>query len=97
LAALLLVFTGYKPKTHDLKELVQSASNQDPSLIMVFPKTDKLEKKRFSLLRRAYIDARYDMENFKVTREDLQWLGERVRKLRDITADTCRKKISSFS
>ncbi len=96
LAALLLVFTGYKPKTHDLKELVQSASNQDPTILTVFPKTEKLEKKRFSLLRRAYIDARYDMENFKVTREDLQWLGERVRKLRDITEKVCRKKISSF-
>ena len=79
LAALLLVFTGYKPKTHDLKELVHSASNQDPAVLTVFPQTDKLEKKRFSLLRRAYIDARYDMENFKVTKEDLQWLGDRVR------------------
>ncbi len=97
LAALLLVFTGYKPKTHDLKELVQSAANQDPVLLTVFPKTDKLEKKRFSLLRRAYIDARYDMENFKVTREDLQWLGERVRKLRDITEKICRRKISGFA
>ncbi len=96
LSTILLVFTGYKPKTHDLKELLNLAINQDPTFLTVFPKSDEPSKKRFNLLRRAYIDARYNMKHFKISKEDLDWLGACVQKLRVVTKELCEKKISSM-
>ncbi len=96
LATILLIFTGYKPKIHDLTDLCRLAVNQALILVSVFPKTTETERKRFSLLRRAYIDARYQMKHFEITYEDLDWLGERVEKLQSIE-EICVKKIACFT
>lgn len=72
------------------------SANQDPSIVTVFPKTGELESKRFSLLRRAYIDARYDRKNYHITHEDLVWLGDRVELLKELTKNSCTKKIKTF-
>jgi len=38
----------------------------------------------FQLLKKAYIDSRYTLD-YKVANEDLEYLSERVKKMRDIT------------
>ncbi len=95
-SAILLVFIGYKPKTHDLKDLSKQVASQDPSFLSVFPLGTTEEKRLFELLRKAYVDARYD-KNYTITHEELQWLGERVGVLQKMTEDICRKKIEIFA
>lgn len=94
--AIQLVYTGYKPKTHDLKILGKLANSFDLRFAKVFPKATELEMKRFILLRKAYVDARYK-KNYKITQEDLQYLGERVTLLKQLTDDICKQKIESFT
>lgn len=78
--AIQLVFTGYKPKTHDIEDLGALAKACDMAFDKVFPKASKQEHDRFELLRKAYVDARYNMD-YKITKEDLEYLSERVQLL----------------
>jgi HEPN domain-containing protein/predicted nucleotidyltransferase len=94
-SALLLVLTDYKPKTHDIEKLGQFSAAQDRKLLEVFPKGTEDERRRFELLRKAYVDARYD-ENYSITREDLEWLAERVSILQELTEKICKERIESF-
>ena len=60
------------------------AAAQESIILEVFPKGTKIEKQRFELLRKAYVDARYD-KNYTITKAELRWLAVRVRKLRNLT------------
>jgi HEPN domain-containing protein/predicted nucleotidyltransferase len=95
-SAILLVFTTYRPKLHDIKRLGKLAAAHDPKLLTVFPKGTDEEIGLFNLLRSAYIDSRYK-KTFSITREELEWLGKRVSKLQKLTASICKKKIRSFT
>jgi HEPN domain-containing protein/predicted nucleotidyltransferase len=90
-----LVFTGYKPKTHDLEILGGMAKACDMEFGKVFPKGDLQERMRFTLLKKAYVDARYKAE-YKISKADLEWLAGRVQILRDLTERICKEKIRSF-
>jgi HEPN domain-containing protein len=91
-----LVFTGNKPKTHDLEILGGMAKACDMEFGKVFPKGDLQERMRFTLLKKAYVDARYKAE-YKISKEDLDWLAGRVQTLRDLTERICKEKIASFT
>lgn len=93
--AILLVFTNYKPKTHDLTDLRKLTNALDPRFIKVFPLAAPEEKRLFKLLRDAYIDARYK-KSYSITKEELLWLGERVKILRALTETLCQEKMQSF-
>jgi HEPN domain-containing protein/predicted nucleotidyltransferase len=93
-SAVLLVFTDYRPKLHDLEELRRLASMHDPIFQTVFPHDSEEEQRHFELLRKAYIDARY--KEYAITKEELEWLAERVIKLQNLTEEVCKKKIESF-
>jgi predicted nucleotidyltransferase/HEPN domain-containing protein len=95
-SVILLVFTTYRPKLHDIKKLGKLAAAHDPKLITVFPKGTDEEIRLFNLLKSAYVDSRYD-ENYNITREELEWLAKRVSKLQKLTASICKKKIRSFT
>jgi len=94
-STLLLVLTRYKPNTHDLKKLGSRVASIEPNFLKVFPQGTEEERKRFELLRKAYVDARYN-KNYAITVEELKWLAERVNILRNMTQDICRKKIESL-
>lgn len=94
--AIQLVFTGYKPKTHDIEDLGALAKACDMEFDKAFPKASKEEKDRFELLKKAYVDARYNMD-YKITKEDLDYLSERVQLLRKLTEEICGEKIKSFT
>ena len=91
-AAIMLVFTGYKPKTHDIEKLDRQAGNHDPAFLPIFPRATQKQKHRFDLLKRAYIDARYK-KDYKITATELKWLADRVKHLQDTTKATCKKHI----
>ncbi|MEI8055262.1 MAG: HEPN domain-containing protein [bacterium] len=94
-SANLLVLTRYKPNTHDLEKLSGRIAGIDPSFLKVFPQGTEEERKLFELLRKGYVDARYN-KNYLITLEELTWLVERVNILRDMTQEVCKKKIESL-
>jgi predicted nucleotidyltransferase/HEPN domain-containing protein len=94
-AALLLVFTNYKPRTHDLEKLTHAVAGYDPALLTVFPRATPEQKECFDLLKRAYVEARYN-PGYKITKAQLEYLGQRVRKLRRLTKKICDARIESY-
>lgn len=95
-AAVLLVFTHYKPRIHDIEKLGRMAAGCDPQLLTVFPQTTKEQQNCFKLLKRAYTEARYNPA-YKITKAELEYLGQRVRKLQRLTRKICTAKIESFT
>jgi len=91
-----LVFTGYKPKLHDLEELGIKLNRLSPEFKGIFPQNTDEEKRLFKLLKSAYVGARYDM-SYKITKEELEYLAGRVKLLQDITEKVCKEKIKSFT
>ncbi len=91
----MLVFTGYKLKTHDLEELGKTASTLNLEYKKIFPRKTQTEKHHFSLLQRAYIDSRYK-RGYRITKEELEYLAKRVIKLCILTEKLCKEKIDSF-
>ena len=91
----LLVYTNYKPKTHDLDTLRRLAANHDPAFFTVFPLRTEQERKCFNLLRQAYVGARYH-ERYKITVKELKYLARCNELLRDQTETSCQSKMNSF-
>ncbi len=91
----LLVYTNYKPKTHDLDTLRRLAANHDPAFFTVFPLRTKQERDRFELLRQAYVGARYH-DDYKITPEELKYLARCIELLRDQTETSCEEKMKLF-
>lgn len=89
---ILLVFTDYRPKDHNLETLGIKVDMCDPRFA-VFPKTTDEEKHRFELLKRAYIDARYKMDEYQITKGELDYLAERVKELKELTEKICGERI----
>lgn len=89
---ILLVFTDYRPKDHNLETLGIKVEMCD-ARFAVFPKTTDEEKHRFELLKRAYIDARYNMDEYVITPTELEYLAEKVEVLRGLTESICYEKI----
>lgn len=95
-AAILLVFTDYKPRIHDIEILGNQVEKLNTNFATVFPKTTAEEERLFILLKKAYIDARYN-KNYKIEKEELEYLGSRVTLLKDLTERICRDRIAQFT
>ena len=87
-SAILLVFTGYKPRLHDIEKLGSLASNYSDELLKIFPRDTKEQEEKFILLKLAYTEARYN-KNYKITEEQLVYLIKRVEKLKSVTEEIC--------
>lgn len=92
----LLVFTDYQPTIHDLQELNAQVSQIKPIMRKVFPQATDQEKHCLERLRSASIDARYPCKHYSITKEELEYLGERVNVLRDMTEQCCKVQIESL-
>jgi len=92
---ILLVFTDYRPKEHDLEKLDVRVRNCD-SRFDIFPRETAEEKKLFELLKRAYIDSRYKMDEYQITKEELTYLTGRVNELKGMTETICKAKIAEI-
>ncbi len=92
---ILLVYTNYKPKTHKIEKLRKMVGQHDPIFFKTFPMGTDEEKRRFDLLRQAYVRARYD-KNYNITAEELKYLGRCVEILREQTETSCETKMTSF-
>jgi uncharacterized protein len=89
---LFLVKTLYSPKTHNLNRLREQAEALEPILKSVWPTESKFERRSYELLRAAYVKARYS-RHFRITADELAWLGERVILLRDLVRQACLRRL----
>ena len=95
--ATLLVFTEYKPKTHNLKKLRKQSKVLSQELFLLFPiEKNKTEKHLFDLLKRGYIDARYRID-YAITEEELNLIIEHLEKMKSTVEKICKVKIDSFN
>ena len=92
----LLTFVRYKPKTHDIEKLDRQASNLHADLFTVFPRASEQQKRCFDLLQKAYIDARYKRD-YAITKDELEYLAGRVRKLQELTKRICEERIAGMA
>lgn len=79
----LLTLTLYSPKSHKLNFLRARAEEVAPELIDAWPRSDKMSRRAFELLREAYVNARYS-PHYSISDEQLSWLGERITVLQDL-------------
>lgn len=91
----LLVFTDYKPKIHDLEELHTRACRQDARFKTVFTQQTDEEERMFTLLKKAYIDSRYKI-GYEIKKEELEYLSKQVRLLKTLTERICKEKIEQL-
>lgn len=89
---LFLVRTLYTPKTHNLNRLRALAEDMEPRLKPVWPASTREEKRAYALLREAYIKARYSRE-YRITAEQLEWLGSRVELLKTLVKHACTVRL----
>ena len=92
---LLLTVTNYRPKTHSLQHLHSLALQYAPEIAAVFPRDNKFNRRSFSRLQRAYVDARYS-EHYEITEEELNWLSEQVDLLKQIIEQHCLHHIAGL-
>jgi predicted nucleotidyltransferase/HEPN domain-containing protein len=90
-----LVFTAYKMKTHNIEDLGKRCGDLHPAFRNVFPRSTPEEDHLFKLLKSAYVDARYSSK-YVVTADELRAIAMPVRDLRDRVERTCREKIAAL-
>jgi predicted nucleotidyltransferase/HEPN domain-containing protein len=93
---LILVRTLYSPRTHSLNRLRKLAEELEPRLVEVWPRDSKFERRSYELLRAAYVKARYS-RHYRITAEELEWLGGRIDRLQALVRVACEERIEALS
>lgn len=94
-ACFLLVHTFYFPRSHNIKFLRSLAEDVNTALVETWPREHRFDRRRFELLKRAYVEARYS-DQYDAAAEDLDWLMARARHLRDLVAVLCQTRIAEL-
>ncbi len=95
-SAITLVFVNYRFRLHDIEKLGRKAVSYNTEFAKVFPQETAPHRKAFTLLKKAYIDARYK-KDYKITKKQLEYLAKRVKLLQRLTNKVCKAKIESFA
>jgi predicted nucleotidyltransferase/HEPN domain-containing protein len=93
--AIFLVRTLHSPKTHSLNRLRKLAQELEPRLVEVWPTETKAARRAYELLRAAYVKSRYS-RHFRITVEELEWLGSRVELLQSLVGAVCEERIKAL-
>lgn len=91
----LLVRSQYVPRSHNLKFLRSLAEDKEPRLIECWPRATKLDRRRFELAKRAYVEARYS-KNYEISSEDLTAIIAAVSSLRDTVEAVSREWLDAL-
>lgn len=94
-ACFLLVHTFYFPRSHNIKFLRALSEDVDTQLVEAWPRGQRADRRRFELLKRAYVEARYS-DQYDASLEDLDWLTMRAASLREIVAGLCEARITDL-
>ena len=89
----LLVCTFYTPHVHNLGFLRTQAERIDMRLVDAWPRELKADRKHFEKLKEAYVKARYS-KHYRISEEELRWLGERVEELGRAVHAVCSERIA---
>ena len=90
----LLTLTLYSPKSHNLNFLRRRVEGIAPALIAAWPRADRVSRRRFALVRRAYVEARYS-RHYKISDEELRWIAERAGILEMLVRSVCERSLAS--
>lgn len=90
-----LVRTLYSPKTHSLNRLRKLAEELEARLVEVWPTDTKFQRRAYELLRAAYVKARYS-RHYRISVEELEWLGARVELLQSLVRAVCEERIRAL-
>jgi len=93
--ALIRIYTGYRPNTHNLSRLLQMAESFTRGLKAIFPKSTKEEEEIYGIIQRGYLDARYKDE-YNVPASTLLILINRVQQFQEVAADLHSEKMSQY-
>ena len=91
----LLVVTFYTPHVHNLAFLRTQAERLDRRLHAVWPTANRRERAMFEKLKDAYVKARYS-KHYRISAEELTWLGEQVEELGRVVHIVCSDKIAEL-
>ena len=91
----LLVRTLYFPRSHNIKFLRSLAEDKEPRLVDAWPRGARLDRRRFELLKRAYVEARYSAQ-YAITRDDLEALAAAIAQLRDTVETLCLERLEAL-
>ncbi|QDX26992.1 HEPN domain-containing protein [Sphingomonas suaedae] len=94
-ACFLLVRTLYFPRSHNIKFLRSLAEDKESRLISAFPRETRIDRRRFELLKRAYVEARYS-PSYVIGTEDLAALAASVKRLRDVVELLCKERLAQL-
>ena len=89
----LLTLTLYSPKSHKLNFLRSHCEEIAPDLITAWPRGDKISRRRYELLRQAYVNARYSPQ-YVITDEELRWIAARVADLQSLVERVCKARLA---
>ena len=92
--AALLTKTLYIPKVHNIIYLRRRADTLDKRFLHVWTEDTRWQRSAYNVLKDAYVKARYHKNVYKITKEQLLWLGERARDLANIVKDVCTEEIA---
>ena len=91
----LLVVTFYTPHVHNLAFLRTQAERLDRRLVYVWPRDSRRDRAMFEKLKDAYVKARYS-KHYRISAEELAWLGERVEDLGRVVHEVCSERIAEL-
>lgn len=91
----LLVRTLYFPRSHNITFLRSLAEDKDPRLIGAFPRGTRIDRRRFEMLKRAYVEARYS-PSYEIGIDDLDALAVSVNRLREIVEAVCIERLGEL-
>jgi predicted nucleotidyltransferase len=94
-ACFLLVRTLYFPRSHNIKFLRSLAEDSEARLIEAWPRATRIDRRRFELLKRAYVEARYSA-SYEIGNDDLDALARSIRALRDLIAAVSLERIEGL-
>ena len=95
-ACFLLTHTFYFPRSHNIKFLRSLAEDSDKRLTIAWPREQRADRRRFELLKRAYVEARYS-DQYDVDAGDLALQLDSVVQLRDLVATVSEERIVNLS
>ncbi|TPG39766.1 HEPN domain-containing protein [Sphingomonas koreensis] len=91
----LLTLTFYTPYNHNIAFLRSQAERLDRRLVYIWPGDTRKERAMFQKLREAYVRARYS-KHYRISDEELAWLGARVEELGQAVHAICTDHIAKL-
>lgn len=91
----LLVRTLYFPRSHNIKFLRSLSEDKEPRLVDAWPRASRADRRRFELLKRAYVEARYST-SYDISIDNLDALASTVTRLRNLVEQLCVERLAEL-